>query len=133
MSEERPKGELMIQTMAMPADTNAAGDIFGGWVVSQMDFAAGIAAGQRAHERVVTIAIDAMKFIHPVRVGDLVSVHTDIENVGHTSMKIHVEAWVQRERFGEHEKVTDALFTFVSVDKHGRPVPVPRDPSPPQE
>ncbi|MCP4318804.1 MAG: acyl-CoA thioesterase [Hyphomicrobiales bacterium] len=133
MSEEKPQGELMIQTMAMPADTNAAGDIFGGWVVSQMDFAAGIAAGQRAHGRVVTIAIDAMKFIRPVRVGDLVCVHTDIEKIGHTSMKIHVEAWVQRDRFGKHEKVTDALFTFVSVDKHGRPVPVPQDVSPAQD
>lgn len=130
MREERPKGKLMIQTMAMPADTNAAGDIFGGWVVSQMDFAAGIAAGQRARERVVTVAIDAMKFIRPVRVGDLVCVYTEIDKIGHTSMNIHVEAWVQRDRFGEHEKVTDALFTFVSVDKHGRPVPVPEDVTP---
>jgi len=125
MSKELPQGNLMIQTMAMPADTNAAGDIFGGWVVSQMDFAAGIAAGQRAHGRVVTIAIDAMKFIRPVRVGDLVCVYTDIANVGNTSMKIHVEAWVQRDRFGKREKVTDALFTFVSVDTHGSPTPVP--------
>ena len=126
MSEEQPQGDLMIQTMAMPADTNAAGDIFGGWVVSQMDFAAGIAAGQCAKGRVVTIAIDAMKFIRPVRVGDLVCVYTDITAVGNTSMKLHVEAWVQRNRFGKREKVTDALFSFVAVDEHGRPVPVPK-------
>ena len=125
MNEEKPQGELTIRTMAMPADTNAAGDIFGGWVVSQMDFAAGIAAGQRARGRVVTIAIEAMKFIRPVKVGDVVCVYTDIEHIGRTSMKIHVEAWVLRERFGKHEKVTDALFTFVAVDKGGRPVPVP--------
>ncbi|MCY6380773.1 acyl-CoA thioesterase [Hoeflea prorocentri] len=127
MSQERPRGELTIRTMAMPADTNAAGDIFGGWVVSQMDFAAGIAAGQRAHGRVVTIAIDAMKFIRPVKVGDVVCVYTFIEKIGRTSMQIHVEAWVLRDRYGEHEKVTDALFTFVAVNADGHPVPVSKD------
>ncbi len=126
-SEDSPKGELTIRTMAMPADTNAAGDIFGGWVVSQMDFAAGIAAGQRARGRVVTIAIEAMKFIRPVKVGDVVCVYTDLEHVGRTSMKIHVEAWVLRDRYGAHEKVTDAHFTFVAVDRNGRPVQVPSD------
>ena len=125
--EDHPQGELTIRTMAMPADTNAAGDIFGGWVVSQMDFAAGIAAGQRARGRVVTIAIEAMKFIRPVKVGDVVCVYTDLEHVGRTSMKIHVEAWVLRDRYGAHEKVTDALFTFVAVDRNGRPVPVPAE------
>lgn len=127
MDEEKPHGELTIRTMAMPADTNAAGDIFGGWVVSQMDFAAGIAAGQRAHGRVVTIAIDAMKFIRPVKVGDVVCVYTTIDKIGRTSMRIHVEAWVLRDRYGDHEKVTDALFTFVAVDAKGRPVPVPAE------
>ena len=127
MDEEEPRGELTIRTMAMPADTNAAGDIFGGWVVSQMDFAAGIAAGQRAHGRVVTIAIDAMKFIRPVKVGDVVCVYTMIEKIGRTSMQIHVEAWVLRDRYGDHEKVTDALFTFVAVDAKGRPEPVPAE------
>lgn len=125
MSEDTPHGDLTTRTMAMPADTNAAGDIFGGWVVSQMDIAAGIAAGERARGRVVTIAIDAMTFIRPVKVGDVVCVYTDMVKVGRTSMKIHVEAWVLRHRFGTREKVTDAMFTFVAVDEEGRPQAVP--------
>ncbi len=126
MDDSKPRGELTIKTMAVPADTNAAGDIFGGWVVSQMDFAAGIAAGQRAQGRVVTIAIDAMKFIRPVKVGDLMCVYTDIARTGRTSMSIHVEAWAQRNRYGANEKVTDAIFTFVAVNADGKPVPIPQ-------
>ncbi|MEP3276368.1 MAG: acyl-CoA thioesterase [Stappiaceae bacterium] len=125
MSDEAPRGELTTRTMSMPADTNAAGDIFGGWVVSQMDIAAGIAAGERAKGRVVTIAIDAMTFIRPVKVGDVMCVYTEIVKVGKTSMSIHVEAWALRHRFGTREKVTDAMFTFVAVDDEGRPQPVP--------
>ncbi len=127
MSEDTPHGDLTTRTLAMPADTNAAGDIFGGWVVSQMDIAAGIAAGERARGRVVTIAIDAMTFIRPVKVGDVVCVYTDMVKVGRTSMKIHVEAWVLRHRFGTREKVTDAMFTFVAVDEDGRPQAVPSE------
>ncbi len=123
---EKPSGELTLRTMAMPADTNAAGDIFGGWVLSQMDLAGGIAAGQRASARVVTIAVDGMKFIRPVHVGDVLCVYTDIVRVGNTSMEIKLEAWALRHRFGVREKVTEAQFTFVCVDDDGRPVPVPK-------
>lgn len=123
---EKPSGELTLRTMAMPADTNAAGDIFGGWVLSQMDLAGGIAAGQRASARVVTIAVDGMKFIRPVHVGDVLCVYTDIVRVGNTSMEIKLEAWALRHRFGVREKVTEAQFIFVCVDDDGRPVPVPK-------
>ncbi len=122
---ETPRGELTTRTMAMPADTNAAGDIFGGWVLSQMDIAGGIAAGQRARGRVVTVTVDTMKFIRPVHVGDVLCVYSEVESVGRTSMKIHLEAWALRHRFGYREKVTEATFTFVAVDEDGRPRPVP--------
>jgi len=120
-----PRGELTVRTIAMPADTNANGDIFGGWVLSQMDQAGGIAGVERAQGRVVTIAVDAMTFIRPVRVGDVLCVYTQVESVGRTSMKIHIEAWARRFQTREREKVTDATFTFVAIDDEGRPRPVP--------
>ena len=123
---ERPRGELTVRVNAMPADTNANGDIFGGWVMSRMDAAGGIAGVDRAQGRVVTIAVDAMTFIRPVKVGDVLSVYTEVEAVGRTSMKIHVEAWARRFRTSVHEKVTDATFTFVAIDEEGRPRPVPK-------
>lgn len=122
---EAPSGDLTLRTMAMPADTNAAGDIFGGWVLSQMDLAGGIAAGQRSGCRVVTIAVDKMKFIRPVHVGDVLCVYSRVGRVGRTSMEINLEAWALRHRFGHREKVTEATFTFVAVNDEGRPVPVP--------
>ena len=109
----------------MPADTNANGDIFGGWVLSQMDQAGGIAGVERAQGRVVTIAVEAMTFIRPVKVGDVLCVYTQVESVGRTSMKIHIEAWARRFRTHSREKVTDATFTFVAIDEEGRPRPVP--------
>ena len=124
---DSPNGDLTLRTMAMPADTNAAGDIFGGWVLSQMDLAGGIAAGQRAGGRVVTIAVDKMKFIRPVHVGDVLCVYSRVGRVGRTSREINLEAWALRHRFGHREKVTEATFTFVSVDDDGRPVPVPAE------
>ena len=96
MNEEKPHGALTVRVIAMPADTNANGDIFGGWVLSRMDQAGGIAAVERAKGRAVTIAIEAMTFIRPVRVGDVLEVYTEVESVGRTSMKIHIEAWAQR-------------------------------------
>jgi acyl-CoA thioesterase YciA len=108
----------------MPRDTNANGDIFGGWVLSQMDQAGGIAAAERAHGRVVTIAIEAMSFIRPVKVGDVLCVYTAVDQVGRTSLKIHIEAWARRFRTHHREKVTDATFTFVAIDEAGRPRPV---------
>jgi acyl-CoA thioesterase YciA len=122
---EQPHGELAVRLIAMPADTNANGDIFGGWVLSQMDQAGGIAAVERAQGRVATVAIDAMTFIRPVRVGDVLCVYTYVEKVGRTSMKIHIEAWAQRFRTHVSEKVTEAVFTFVAIDDDGRPRPVP--------
>ncbi|WP_420101511.1 acyl-CoA thioesterase [Bosea sp. (in: a-proteobacteria)] len=124
--DEAPRGQLTVRINAMPADTNANGDIFGGWVMSRMDAAGGIAGVDRAQGRVVTVAVDAMTFIRPVKVGDVLSVYTEIESVGRTSMKIHVEAWARRFRTTIHEKVTDATFTFVAIDEEGRPRPVPR-------
>lgn len=120
-----PRGELTVRVIAMPADTNANGDIFGGWVMSQMDAAGGIKGVERAQGRVVTIKVDTMMFIRPVKVGDVLCVYTEVESVGRTSMKIHIEAWAQRFRTNVSEKVTDAIFTFVCVDDHGRPQVIP--------
>jgi acyl-CoA thioesterase YciA len=119
-----PRGELTTRTLAMPGDANPSGDIFGGWVLSQMDIAAGIAAGTRAKGRVATVAIDAMKFLRPVRVGDVLCVYTILERVGRTSLAIRLEAWALRDRIGAREKVTEGLFTFVAIDADGRPRPV---------
>lgn len=124
MSEET-RGSLTTRVLAMPADTNPSGDIFGGWVLSQMDNAAGICAGQRAQSRVVTVAVDRMSFIRPVKVGDILGVYTYIDRVGNTSVTVNVEAWVRRSRIGNREKVTEGKFKFVALDESGRPTPVP--------
>jgi acyl-CoA thioesterase YciA len=124
-SSDQPRGDLTVRLIAMPADTNANGDIFGGWVLSQMDQAGGIAAVERAQGRVVTIAVEAMTFIRPVKVGDVLCVYTSVDKVGRTSMKIHIEAWARRFRSHLREKVTVATFTFVAIDDNGRPRPVP--------
>jgi acyl-CoA thioesterase YciA len=124
MTEEQPHGTLTVRVIAMPADTNANGDIFGGWVLSRMDQAGGIAAVERAKGRAVTIAIEAMTFIRPVKVGDVLEVYTKVEKVGRTSMKIHIEAWARRFMTHHHEKVTDGNFTFVAIDEEGRSRPI---------
>lgn len=124
-AEEQPTGDLTVRTIAMPADTNANGDIFGGWVLSQMDQAGGIAGVERAQGRVVTVAVEAMTFIRPVRVGDVLCVYTRVDKVGRTSMKIHLEAWARRFRTQLREKVTEATFTFVAIDDEGRPRLIP--------
>jgi acyl-CoA thioesterase YciA len=123
-TDEEPRGEPTVRLVAMPRDTNANGDIFGGWVLSQMDQAGGIAAAERARGRVVTIAIEAMSFIRPVKVGDVLCVYTAVDQVGRTSLKIHIEAWARRFHTHHREKVTDATFTFVAIDEAGRPRPV---------
>lgn len=122
---EQPRGQLTTRTLAMPADANPSGDIFGGWVLSQMDIAAGICAGQRAQGRVATVAIDAMKFIRPVSVGDVLCVYSEVKKVGRTSLAIHLEAWVLKNRIGDRVKVTDGLFTFVAIDSDGNPRQLP--------
>ena len=122
-----PQGELVIRTIAMPADTNPNGDIFGGWLMTQMDLGAAIYARNLSRSRVTTVAVDGMAFLTPVNVGDIVNVHASLLKVGRTSMKIAVEAWVQRETHGRLLRVTTAVFTYVALDKAGRPQPVHRE------
>ena len=123
---EAPRGELAIRTLAMPADANPSGDIFGGWVLSQMDIAGGITAAQRARGRVATGAIDAMSFHLPVYVGDVLCVYAAIEREGRSSLAVHLEAWALRERLGERVKVTEGLFIFVALDDKGKSRPLPK-------
>lgn len=125
MDTPAPKGELTLRTLAMPRDVNTNGDIFGGWVLSQMDMAAGIVAGARAQGRVATVAIDAMQFIRPVKVGDVLCIYVNIARVGRTSMAMEIEAWVLRDRQARREKVTEGRFTFVAIDEAGKPRVVP--------
>ena len=130
MSEnDKPKGELVIRTIAMPKDTNPSGDIFGGWLMSQMDLGSGILAAKTANARVVTVAMEGMSFLQPVWVGDTVDCYARIERIGRTSMTIPVEVWVQRNRRGEQMRVTRGVFTYVAVDDNGKPIPVQRDPA----
>ena len=121
-----PKGELVIRTIAMPADTNPSGDIFGGWIMSQMDLGSGIIAAKTAKTRVVTVAMEGMSFLQPVRVGDTVACYAWVERIGRTSMTIPVEVWVQRYMSGEQVRVTHGVFTYVAVDSSGKPIPVRR-------
>ena len=118
---DEPKGDLTIRTVAMPGDTNPSGDIFGGWVLSQMDVAGGIAAAERTKSRVVTVAVEAMTFIAPVKVGDILCVYTNVEKVGNTSISIFMEAWVRRNRLQDREKVTDGTFVYVALGEDGKP------------
>lgn len=124
-NEAGPIGELTLRTLAMPADTNAAGDIFGGWVMAQMDLACGIRAAERAHGRVVTAAVKEMSFAAPMKIGDTLSVYTHIERVGRTSMTLKVEAWAQRYLSHVMDRVTHAEFVMVALDAEGKPTPVP--------
>ena len=121
-----PSGDVVIRTIAMPADANANGDIFGGWLVSQMDLGGAILARNTAHSRVTTVAIDGMSFIHPVCVGDTVSCYAKLIATGRTSMKIDVEAWVQRYTDASVHRVTEGVFTYVAIDPEGKPHPVKR-------
>jgi acyl-CoA thioesterase YciA len=119
------RGEPAVRTLAMPADTNPSGDIFGGWVLAQMDLAAGIVAAQRARGRVATAALDAMSFHRPVYVGDLVSCYARVVRIGRSSLTVQVDTFVLRLREGAEVKVTEGRFTLVAIDAHGRPRPVP--------
>lgn len=122
---EQPTGELTLRTLAMPGDANAAGDIFGGWVMAQMDLACGIRAAERAHGRVVTAAVKEMVFKKPVKIGDTVAIYIDIVKVGRTSMTLQVDAWVQRYLTETMEKVTDARIVMVALDEDGNPKEIP--------
>jgi acyl-CoA thioesterase YciA len=119
ISGTEPKGELTIRTLAMPADTNPAGDIFGGWVMSQMDIAGAITAHERTKGRTVTVAVEAMTFIAPVKVGDVLCVYTSVERVGTTSITVAMEAWARRNRIADRVKVTEARFVYVALDDNG--------------
>jgi acyl-CoA thioesterase YciA len=123
--ERPPEGMPAIRTIAMPADTNPAGDIFGGWLMAQMDLAAGNVAARRARGRCVTIAVDGMQFLKPVFVGDEVSLYATIVRAGRSSLGICVEAWRRRREDEAAHKVTEAVFTFVAVDADHRPRPLP--------
>ncbi len=124
MTETPPSDEPVIRTIAMPADTNPSGDIFGGWLMAQMDLAAGNLAGRVARGRAATIAVEGMVFHKPVKVGDEVSLYATLVATGRTSMKIHIQAW-RRSRYEDaRSKVTDATFTFVALDNEGRSRPL---------
>ena len=127
VTEAEPCGDLCIRTLAMPADTNANGDIFGGWLLSQMDVGGGVFASKTTKSRTVTVAIDAMNFRKPVYVGDLVSVHANLVRIGKTSITVHLEAWVLRRKELQPILVTDGNFTYVAIDEEGRPQAIQHD------
>ncbi|MCR1836979.1 acyl-CoA thioester hydrolase YciA [Rodentibacter caecimuris] len=124
------KGVLLLRTLAMPSDTNANGDIFGGWIMSQMDMGGAILAKEIAHGRVVTVAVERMNFIKPIAVGDVVCCYGQCLKIGRSSIQIKVEVWVKKvasEPIGERYCVTDAVFTFVAVDSNGKSRSIPRE------
>lgn len=125
--EGKPNGELTLRTLAMPADANAAWDIFGGWVMAQMDLACGMRAAERARGRVVTAAVKEMAFAKPVKIGDTLLVYTAIDRVGRSSMTLKVEAWAKRYLTDHAERVTHADFVMVALDEDGKPTPVPAE------
>lgn len=128
MSEDStPKGMLTLRTPAIPKDANAAGDIFGGWVMAQMDSACGIRAAERARGRVVTAAVREMSFAKPVKIGDVLCVYTEITRVGRSSITLRVEAWAQRYLTRTLELVTHGEFVMVALDAEGKPTPVPEE------
>ena len=116
----RPQGELALQTVAMPADTNANGDIFGGWLLSQMDIAGGVAAAEVARGRVATVAVQGMSFLTPVHVGAVVSCYCDILDIGRSSVRVLIEVWINSQHDGEPIKVTEGEFIYVAIDDNKR-------------
>ena len=123
-SDEGPNGHLTVRCLAMPADTNPQGDIFGGWVLSQMDIAGAIYCKRKANGRVVTIAVDKMSFYLPVMVGDILCCYVSRLNIGNSSIQVKIEVWVERELDGYMLKVTEGIFTYVAVDSTRRPRPI---------
>jgi len=128
MSDTPDNDDLAIRVMAMPADTNAAGDIFGGWLMSQMDLAGSVFARRIARGRVVTVAVDSFQFKQPVFVGDLISCYASITRIGKTSLTVHVKAFAERQgKTHDNIQVTEADLTYVAVDDHRRPRQIPKD------
>ncbi|MDH3228601.1 MAG: acyl-CoA thioesterase [Alphaproteobacteria bacterium] len=121
---EQPLGELALRTLAMPADANPQGDIFGGWLLSQMDIAGGMVTHHFSKGRVATVAIDSMVFHQPVKVGDIICCYAHMEKTGRTSMTVRIQAWIIREAGGDRVKVTEGLFTYVAIGPDGRPRPL---------
>jgi acyl-CoA thioesterase YciA len=124
LPDATPMGELSIRTLAVPADTNQNGDIFGGWVLGQMDIAGGIFAAKVAKGRCATVAVDAMTFRKPVYIGDIVGVYTSLIRLGTTSVTVRVEAWVTRRNETASILVTEGNFTYVAIDDLRRPRPM---------
>ncbi len=120
--------EASIRAVAMPADTNPSGDIFGGWVLSQMDLAGGVLASQISKKRMTTVAVDKMRFHKPIMVGDLVSFYTEVSAIGKTSITIDIQTYVTRKNVilkqNQEIKVTEGKFVYVSIDASGNPIPV---------
>lgn len=127
---QTPVGEPALRAIAMPADANPSGDIFGGWLLAQMDLAGGTVAAERAQGRVATVAVEGMVFHKPVHIGDRVSFYTRITRVGRTSIAVMVEAWRQSHHGGAPNQVTQGMFTYVAIDGSRRPRPVPAPPQP---
>ncbi|WP_115719071.1 acyl-CoA thioester hydrolase YciA [Gallaecimonas mangrovi] len=129
-TKRHPTGDLIIRTQTMPADTNQNGDIFGGWLMSQMDLGGGMLATEIAKGRIATVAVEGMTFHQPVKVGDVVCVYGECTRIGRTSMTIKLEVWIKPLlRAGDTERyvVTEATYTYVAIDDAGRPRPVPKD------
>jgi acyl-CoA thioesterase YciA len=123
-----PRGTLATQTIAMPADTNPSGDIFGGWLLSQMDLAGAVIAWEHAHGRIATVAVDSMTFHRPVNVGDVVSCYGEVVRIGRTSIAVRVEAWALRRGLDERHRVTQGVFTYVALGPDRRPRPIAEGP-----
>jgi acyl-CoA thioesterase YciA len=115
-----PQGDLSLQTIAMPRDTNASGDIYGGWLLSQMDMAGSVSAGEVAGGRVATVATEGMVFLTPVHMGAVVSCYCDVLEVGRSSVRVVVEVWINSQHDGDPLKVTEGVFVFVAIDQNGR-------------
>lgn len=127
-----PQGSLVMRTLAMPADTNANGDIFGGWLMSQMDLGGAILAQEIAKNRVVTVCVDKMVFLRPVSVGDVVCCYAQCTRIGRTSLEVKIEAWNKKvhDGSGNHQCVTEAQFTYVAINEQGQSCPIPRENNP---
>jgi len=122
--KDAPTGELTVRTMAMPRDTNPIGDIFGGYLLSQMDIAGGIYSQKIAKGRTVTIAVDSMTFYKPLNVGDVLCCYCDTIKIGRTSIAVKVEAWTIRKFQADREKITEGVFTYVAINDNSRPRPI---------
>lgn len=126
---QAPQGDLLLRTLAMPADTNPNGDIFGGWIMAQMDIAGGILAKEITRGRTVTIAVDSMKFIKPVRVGDVVCCYGRVHHIGNTSIALKLEVWIKpilREGIDTRYKVTEGRFVYVAIDENRKKRLIPK-------